>query len=136
MDSIFVTGGIQQVKLRINTKSKCCKTQMTSCKLSKVGREKIIKQKRKERQIENEILLSSDEAHGLRRPQHKMIPKGNFKTLGGDPQARGLMTADAYEEQWSYFTKSVLGRAHQCRGNALWQSVETVHLRRFPSVRL
>jgi len=72
----------------------------------------------------------------LRRPQHKDVLKGNFKTLGVDPQARGLLTADAYEEQWSKFTKSVLGDAHQSRGNALWQSVETARLGRFPSVRV
>ena len=47
-----------------------------------------------------------------------------------------MLTADAYEEQWSKFTKSVLGDAHQSRGNALWQSVETARLGRFPSVRV
>jgi len=36
----------------------------------------------------------------MRRPQHEKILKGKVKTLGGDPQARGLMTADAYKEQW------------------------------------
>jgi len=70
---------------------------MIDCKVNKSGERK----QNKENEIWTEILLSSDKPHGLRRPQHEDVLKGKFKTLGVDPQARGLMTADAYEEQWS-----------------------------------
>jgi len=69
--------------LGINTSYTCCKNEMVGCKVSKSGERK----KNKERQIENENLLSSDEAHELRRPQHeKVLKRKNFKHLGLIPK--------------------------------------------------
>jgi len=79
----------------------------------------------------------ADEAHGLRRPQHKeVLKRKKLKHLGLIPKLVAWWLPTRIKNNGENITKSVLGDTHQSRGNVLWQSVETACLGRFPSVRL
>jgi len=65
----------------------------------------------------------------------KWYQKETLKYLGVIAKLVAWWLPTRMKNNGENITKSVLGDAHQSRGNALEQSVETALLGRFPSVR-